>query len=28
VGQSEPAVPNTNEANRRQNRRVEVEILD
>ena len=28
MGQSEPAVPNTNEANRRQNRRVEVEILD
>ena len=28
VGQAEPAVPNTNEANRRQNRRVEVEILD
>ena len=28
MGQSEPAIPNTNEANRRQNRRVEVEILD
>ena len=28
MGQDEPAVPNTNEANRRQNRRVEVEILD
>lgn len=28
VGQTEPAVPNTNEANRRQNRRVVVEILD
>jgi outer membrane protein OmpA-like peptidoglycan-associated protein len=28
MGQSEPSVPNTNEANRRQNRRVEVEILD
>lgn len=28
MGQGEPAVPNTNEANRRQNRRVEVEILD
>jgi outer membrane protein OmpA-like peptidoglycan-associated protein len=28
VGETEPAVPNTSEANRRQNRRVEVEILD
>ena len=28
IGQTEPAVPNTNEANRRQNRRVVVEILD
>ncbi|MEN8772315.1 MAG: OmpA family protein [Akkermansiaceae bacterium] len=27
-GQNEPALPNTSEANRRQNRRVEIEILD
>jgi outer membrane protein OmpA-like peptidoglycan-associated protein len=28
VGQADPMVPNTSEANRRQNRRVVVEILD